>query len=141
MSKRFLSVLALVLVSKALQAQRDTTNRTLDSITVNSYLHHNTKQHLPDVDGAYIFAGKKTDALTLDPSKGNMAQNMGRLQMAQIPGLNMWEMDGAGTQLNMGTRGTDAHREIEMNMRQNGYVTNSDIFCLPMAEHFIYRLE
>jgi Fe(3+) dicitrate transport protein len=92
------------------------------------------------VEGAYIFAGKKSDWLSLDPSKGNMAQNMGRLQFAQIPGLNMWEMDGAGTQLNIGTRGTDAHRDIEMNMRQNGYMTNSDAFGYP-ENHYTVPLE
>ena len=43
----------------------------------------------------------------------------------------MWEMDGAGTQLNVGSRGTDPHRSIEMNMRQNGYNTNSDMFGYP----------
>ena len=55
-----------------------------------------------------------------------MVLNLGRLQLAQILGLNMWQMDGTGTQLNIGTRGTDAHRDIEMNMRQNGYMTSSD---------------
>jgi Fe(3+) dicitrate transport protein len=40
-------------------------------------------------------------------------------------------MDGAGTQMNIGSRGTDAHRSIEMNMRQNGYSTNSDQFGYP----------
>ena len=133
------SILVL-LINNSLQAQKDTTARTLDSITVSSYLRSNTRQHLPDVEGTYIFAGKKTDLLTLDPSKGGMAENMGRLQLAQIPGLNMWQMDGAGTQLNIGTRGTDAHRDIEMNMRQNGYVTNSDIFGYP-ENHYNVPLE
>jgi len=112
MQRRFFNVVVIVLVSSSLMAQRDTAFRTLDSITVSSYLRNNTKQYLLDVEGLYLFAGKKTDALTLNPSKGNMAQNISRLQMAQMPGLHMWEMDGAGTQLNISTRGTDAHREI-----------------------------
>src|SRR6202044_272959 len=57
------------------------------------------------------------------------------MTFASIPGLNMREMDGAGTQVNIGTRGTDTHRSIEMNMRQNGYVTNSDIFGYP-EDHY-----
>ena len=44
-------------------------------------------------------------------------------------------MDGAGTQVNVGTRGTDTHRSIEMNMRQNGYNTNSDMFGYP-EDHY-----
>lgn len=40
-------------------------------------------------------------------------------------------MDGAGLQLNLGTRGSDPHRSIEMNMRQNSYNTNSDAFGYP----------
>ena len=123
-----------------LLAQKDTTTQVLDSVTVNSYLNSQVKQSLPDVDGTFIYAGKKTDLLNIDASKGNLAQNMGRLQFAQVPGLNMWQMDGAGTQLNMGTRGTDAHRDIEMNMRQNGYMTNSDAFGYP-ENHYTPPLE
>jgi len=52
----------------------------------------------------------------------------------------MREMDGAGTQLNIGSRGTDSHRSIEMNMRQNGYNTNSDIFGYP-ENHYTVPLQ
>ncbi len=129
--KRFFVLGITVLVANQLLAQKDTLTWTLDSVTVNSYLRSQIKQSLPDIYETYIFAGKKTDLLNPDASKGNMAQNMGRLQFAQIPGLHMWDMDGAGTQLNIGTRGTDAHRDIEINMRQNGYMTNSDAFGYP----------
>ena len=44
-------------------------------------------------------------------------------------------MDGAGTQVNIGSRSTDSHRSIEMNMRQNGYNTNSDMFGYP-EDHY-----
>jgi Fe(3+) dicitrate transport protein len=47
----------------------------------------------------------------------------------------MWDMDGAGTQVNIGSRSTDSHRSIEMNMRQNGYNTNSDMFGYP-EDHY-----
>lgn len=104
---------------------------TLDSIEISSWLRKSVKQSLPDVSGMSIFAGKHTDALQLDASAGNLPQGLARTLFAQIPGLNFWEMDGAGTQVNMGTRGTDAHRSIEMNMRQNGYNTNSDLFGYP----------
>ena len=130
-------MLVIALAGICVQAQKDTATHVLDSIIVNSYLQNQAKQNLPDVYETFIYAGKKTDGLNPDASKGNMAQNMARLQFAQIPGLNMWEMDGAGTQLNIGTRGTDAHRDIEMNMRQNGYMTNSDAFGYPENHYTI----
>jgi Fe(3+) dicitrate transport protein len=82
-----------------------------------------------------IYAGKKTNIIYLDGGKANLAVNNARMALAEIPGLNIWEMDGAGTQINIGTRGTDAHRSIEMNMNQNGYNINSDIFGYPEAHY------
>ena len=132
MKKKTVSAILIFLSMASLcSAQKDTTAHILDSITVSGYLKSRMKGSLPDVEEIFIYAGKKTDVLNPDASKGNMAQNSARLQFAQIPGLNIWEMDGAGTQLNIGTRGTDAHRDIEMNMRQNGYMTNSDAFGYP----------
>jgi len=89
------------------------------------------KQYLPDIQDMSIFAGKKTNLILLNDGIANLPQNNARTIFAKIPGLNVWDMDGAGTQMNIGTRGTDAHRSIEMNMRQNGYNTNSDMFGYP----------
>lgn len=139
--KKLIGIGCLMMASGSVVfGQKDTTSKTLDSIIVNSYQRNQAKGSLPDVYETFIYAGKKSDQLTPDPSKGNMAQNMSRLQFAQIAGLNMWEMDGAGTQLNMSTRGTDAHRDIEMNMRQNGYMTNSDAFGYP-ENHYTVPLQ
>ena len=105
----------------------------VDSIIINAYLK--TPTYLPDVIDMNVFSGKKTNMLNADNMKSNLSANMARIAFAQIPGLNMWEMDGAGTQVNIGSRGTDAHRSIEMNMRQNGYNTNSDMFGYP-EDHY-----
>lgn len=104
------------------------TTRMLGVITVET---SRDKQPLPDVSGVNVFAGKKSETLFLKNGETNLPQNLGRTIFARIPGINVWDMDGAGTQMNIGTRGTDAHRSIEMNMRQNGYNTNSDIFGYP----------
>jgi len=69
------------------------------------------------VQGVYIFSGKKTNDIVPDASGANLAANNARMVFARIPGVNIWEMDGAGTQVNIGSRGTDTHRSIEMNMR------------------------
>ena len=105
--------------------------KTLDSIIVYAKLKASDATYLPDLMGMNIYAGKRTNALLLTDNTTGLQQNISRTLMARIPGLNMWEMDGAGTQLNIGSRGTDPHRSIEMNMRQNGYNTNSDIFGYP----------
>lgn len=122
-------------------AQSDTTIlRDLDSITVSTYRKNSAATSLPDIVGTSVYAGKHTNQLQLDGSKGNLAQNLARQLFAQIPGLLTWEMDGAGTQVNIGVRGTDPHRSIEMNMRQNGYNTNSDLFGYP-ENHYSLPLQ
>jgi Fe(3+) dicitrate transport protein len=109
--------------------------KLLDSVTVRSYQMNISPQELPKVQNVYIFSGKKTISLKPDGDRANLSANVARTAFAQIPGLNIWEMDGAGTQINIGSRGTDTHRSIEMNMRQNGYNTNSDMFGYP-EDHY-----
>jgi len=130
--KTGLILMATLSVSQ-LYAQQRTKRDTLrlDSVTVTD----TRPKHLPDVSGTNIFAGKKTFSIIPDAGKANLANNSARMIFAQVPGVNVWEMDGAGLQINIGTRGTDTHRSIETNMRQNGYNTNSDIFGYP-EDHY-----
>lgn len=111
------------------------TEKTLDSITISSSLRLNHPSFLKAVEGMNIYAGKKTNSVMLDPAKANLAGNVSRQLFAQIPGLTIWDMSGSGTQINIGSRGSDAHRSIEMNMRQNGYNINSDVFGYPEAHY------
>lgn len=135
-----MKLLLLLSLFSNLQQQDTTILKNLDSITVHTYRMNSASTSLPDVSGTIIYAGKHTNQLQLDGSKGNLAQNLARQLFAQIPGLLTWEMDGAGTQVNIGVRGTDAHRSIEMNMRQNGYNTNSDLFGYP-ENHYSLPLQ
>jgi Fe(3+) dicitrate transport protein len=105
--------------------------QTLDSIMVNAKLKPFNTSWMNDVSETKLFAGKRTNTLELTNNTDGLPMNLGRTVLAKIPGLTMWEMDGAGTQLNIGSRSTDSHRSIEMNMRQNGYNTNSDMFGYP----------
>jgi len=130
---KIMLVLLAILCSYKLNAQQKTKRDTvkLDTISIKD-----TKpKHLGDIVGTNIFAGKRTFSITPDASKANVANNNARMIFSQVPGVNVWEMDGAGLQLNIGTRGTDTHRSIETNMRQNGYNTNSDIFGYP-EDHY-----
>jgi len=128
-----LLLLALMMFTTAAWAQKKTTKDTLklDSVIIKE----NKAHHLPDIVGANIFAGKRTFVINLDAGKANLATNNARTLFSQVPGVNVWEMDGAGLQVNIGTRGTDTHRSIETNMRQNGYNTNSDVFGYP-EDHY-----
>ena len=139
---KFFSILiCMIFLRTALFAQtnspvKDTAQpKLLESVLITSYLKAGIAQHLPDVQDVYIFSGKKQMSFTPGTINVNLAQNLARMAFAQIPGLNIWEMDGAGTQVNVGSRGTDTHRSIEMNMRQNGYNTNSDMFGYP-EDHY-----
>ncbi|PLW88654.1 TonB-dependent receptor family protein [Mucilaginibacter sp.] len=103
-----------------------------DTLKLDSVLIKETRsKYLPEVFGQYIFSGKKTNIIYPDAGKANLAGNNARTLFSQVPGINVWEMDGAGLQLNIGTRGTDIHRSIETNIRQNGYNTNSDVVGYP----------
>ena len=48
-----------------------------------------------------ITQGKKTEAIDLEKTDANKAVNLSRQIYAKIPGLNIWESDGAGIQLEM----------------------------------------
>jgi len=112
----------------------------LDSVTVSTILKNSAPTYMYDMYGAEVFAGKKTQVVHPDASDANLAQNVARMAFAKMPGLVIWDMDGAGTQVNVGNRSTDSHRSIEMNMRQNGYNTNSDIFGYP-EDHYTVPMQ
>ncbi len=113
---------------------------SLQNIIVSSKILVSNSSHLDDVEGTSIYAGKHTNSLILSDKIGGLPMNLSRTALAKIPGLTMWDMDGAGTQLNIASRGTDPHRSIEMNMRQNGYNTNSDMFGYP-ENHYSVPLQ
>lgn len=109
--------------------------KILDSIILYASSRLNHTPYLNYTEGLNLFSGKKTNTILLDPAKANLAANVSRLVFSQIPGLMIWDMSGSGTQINVGTRGTDPHRSIEMNMRQNGYSINSDVFGYPETHY------
>ncbi len=113
---------------------------SLDSVIVNANRKVSGSAYLADIVGMNLFAGKRTNEVQVSGSTPGVEMNQARTVLAKIPGLTMWEMDGAGTQLNIGSRGTDSHRSIEMNMRQNGYNTNSDMFGYP-ENHYTVPLQ
>ncbi|MTI39028.1 TonB-dependent receptor [Fulvivirga lutimaris] len=86
---------------------------------------------LNPVEGTSIYAGKKSEIILLDQAVANMAANNARQIYAQVVGLNIYENNDAGLQLNVGGRGLDPNRTANFNTRQNGYDISADVLGYP----------
>jgi len=112
----------------------------LNEVTVGERKNTIHTERLPDVHNAYITAGKKSEVIQIDGVNGNIAEKTGRQIFAKIPGVFVYDMDGSGNQVNISTRGLDPHRSWEYNIRQNGIITNSDMYGYP-ASHYSPAME
>jgi len=81
------------------------------------------------VENFTVFAGKKTDLISLDKQLMNSASANPRQAFSRVSGLNIWETDGGGMQLSIGSRGLDPNRSAHFNIRQNG----ADISAEPLG--------
>jgi Fe(3+) dicitrate transport protein len=88
-------------------------------------------KRLKDVEGTAIFAGKKTEVILVDNLMANLASNNARQIYSQIAGLNIYQNDDAGLQLNIGGRGLDPNRTSNFNTRQNNYDISADVLGYP----------
>ncbi len=86
---------------------------------------------LKSVEGTAIYAGKKSEVVTLDDMAINQATNNSRQIYAKVAGLNIWENDGAGIQLGIGGRGLNPSRVSNFNTHQNGYDISADALGYP----------
>ena len=113
---------------------------SLDSVLIISYMNQNLLHKLPDVQGTYIFSGKKTEVINLQNLPADITNKTGRQVFAKVPGVFVYDMDGAGNQVNIAARGLDPHRGWEFNIRKDGVITNSDMYGYP-ASHYSMPLE
>jgi Fe(3+) dicitrate transport protein len=86
---------------------------------------------LNSVEGTAIYEGKKTELILINDITANLAANNPRQIFAKVPGLNIWESDGAGIQLGIGARGLSPNRTSNFNTRQNGYDISADPLGYP----------
>ena len=86
---------------------------------------------LKSVSGAAIYEAKKTELIVLDEVIANKAAGVSRQIYSRVPGLNIWENDGAGIQLGIGGRGLSPNRTSNFNVRQNGYDISADALGYP----------
>ena len=88
-------------------------------------------KRLNDVEGTAIYAGKKTEVVLVNQSAAALSTNNARQIFNQVAGLNIYQNDDAGLQLNIGGRGLDPNRTANFNTRQNGYDISADVLGYP----------
>tara|TARA_R100000935_G_scaffold1439_1_gene4602 strand:+ start:161189 stop:163618 length:2430 start_codon:yes stop_codon:yes gene_type:complete len=88
-------------------------------------------KQLRDVEGTAIYAGKKSEVVVMDNLTANIATGNARQIYAQVVGLNIYENNDAGLQLNIGGRGLNPNRTANFNTRQNGYDISADVLGYP----------
>lgn len=104
----------------------------LENVTIKSAREETSGiRRLQSVEGAAIYEAKKNEVIELRDITANLAVNNSRQVYAKVPGLNIWESDGAGLQLGIGARGLDPSRTANFNVRQNGYDISADALGYP----------
>jgi Fe(3+) dicitrate transport protein len=86
---------------------------------------------LRDIEGAAIYAGKKTEVIAVSKLTANKATNNARQIFAQVVGLTINESSDGGLQLSIGGRGLNPNRTSNFNTRQNGYDISADVLGYP----------
>ncbi len=109
----------------------EVSNTQLQEIIISGLKLETVSGKLNDVSGTAIYAGKKTELITLKNLNANLATNNTRQIYARIPGLNIWEYDRGGLQLGIGGRGLSPNRSSNFNIRQNGYDISADALGYP----------
>jgi Fe(3+) dicitrate transport protein len=113
----------------------------LRSVTVYSNKNNLAiAEPMSDVQGTMVLAGKKSAVLGISNTNTNLSLKTGRQLFAKVPGVFVYDMDGSGNQVNIASRGLDPHRSWEYNIRQNGILTNSDMYGYP-ASHYSAPME
>lgn len=85
---------------------------------------------LPPVRGVQIYTGTNA-VIELAELSGAKSTANPREIFAKVPGLNIWESDGAGIQIGIGGRGLSPNRTANFNTRQNGYDISADALGYP----------
>ncbi len=106
-------------------------NYDLGEVNVVATKSTNGMTRLKAVEGFAIYEAKKNEVIVLDDFAANKAANNARQVFAKVPGLNIWESDFAGLQLDIAARGLGPSRTANFNTRQNGYDMSADALGYP----------
>ncbi|MGM0745933.1 MAG: TonB-dependent receptor domain-containing protein [Bacteroidota bacterium] len=118
--------------SKDISVEMEKLSRELTELSVTDQQEQVfSTRRLREVEGTSIFAGKKNEVINLEQMTVNTSGNNARQIYSQISGLNIFESNDAGLQLNIGGRGLDPSRSSNFNIRQNGYDISADVLGYP----------
>src|SRR6187402_854950 len=126
---RLFSFFLLLMATQVLaQTEADTSKvKQLNEVVVTDKRLFDV-QYLPAAQGTYMLGGKKNEVINVQNMNVNIAEKTPRQIFSKVPGVFVYDMDGSGNQTNISTRGLDAHRGWEYNIRKNGIITNSDMY-------------
>jgi Fe(3+) dicitrate transport protein len=85
---------------------------------------------MPPIKGVRLNTGTNS-VIELENLSGAKSTGNAREMYAKVPGLNIWENDGAGIQVGIGGRGLSPKRTANFNTRQNGYDISADALGYP----------
>ncbi|MBC7841724.1 MAG: TonB-dependent receptor [Gemmatimonadaceae bacterium] len=125
---------------RADSTRRDSVARPLPGVVVTARRTPGAVSGAPRIVAGMITTGAKSEVVAVSGSTTNIAEKVGRQLFAEVPGVFVYDMDGSGNQVNISARGLDAHRSWEFSVRQNGVVTNSDVYGYP-ASHYSAPME
>ena len=112
--------------------QMDPLNREMSEVAIIAQRSEIfSLNRLREVEGTSIYAGKKNEVVSIEQMTVNTASNNARQIYGQVAGLNIFESNDAGLQLNIGGRGLDPNRSSNFNIRQNGYDISADVLGYP----------
>lgn len=125
-----ISLTAQFLIENAniIKLKRKSTN--LDDVVIRGKLLYFDIGYLPPIKGVQIATGTSSIIQT-ETHNGAKSTGNPRELFAKVPGLNIWESDGAGIQMGVGGRGLSPNRAANFNMRQNGYDISADALGYP----------
>lgn len=120
--------------SKRINFKVDTISRELEAVKFESRDESNFGiRRMREVEGAGIYSGKKTVVVSVEEMTANKATDKSRQVYAKVAGVHVWESDGAGVQMDVGSRGLNPKRTANFNTRQNGYDISADALGYPEA--------
>jgi Fe(3+) dicitrate transport protein len=111
--------------------QTEESAATLAEVTVSA--RQSAHGHLAEVEGFAINATKKNEIIQPGRLDANLTIGNAREVFSRTPGIQVWENDGSGVQINVAARGLSPNRSWEFNVRQNGYDVSSDPMGYPEA--------
>ncbi len=124
----------------SVRARRDSLGHRIAGVLVTAPRRAGTVTTAPRVTAGILTTAAKSEVVQVSGSSANVAQKVARQLFAEVPGVFVYDMDGAGNQVNISSRGLDAHRSWEFSVRQNGVVTNTDVYAYP-ASHYSPPME